>query len=50
MQFGPGSFLEIIEDGLWVEFHHVYVFTVQSSNFGKITFWSLILKDYCFGS
>jgi hypothetical protein len=34
----------MIEDGLWVKFQYGYVFTVWSSNFGKIMFWSLFLE------
>jgi hypothetical protein len=44
LQFVPWFFLDRIKDGLWVKFQYGYVFTVWSSNFGKITFWSLFWK------
>jgi hypothetical protein len=44
LQFGPWFVLDRIEDGLWVQFQYGYVSTVWSSNFDKITFWSLFWK------
>ena len=40
----PWFVLERIVDGLWLKFQYGYVFTVWSSIFGKITFWSLFWK------
>jgi len=44
LYFDPWRVLDRIEDGLWVKFQYGYVFTVWSSNFGKIIFWSLFWK------
>ena len=41
LQFGPWFDLDRSEGGLWEKFQYGYVSTVWSSNFGKITLWSL---------